>query len=159
MNARIETSYSSAELKQFAEIASIQARRFGFGQSDADDVSQLVLIDLVSAPEPVHSPKAWVRKVAARKAWRMKQRNGKSPVHLGSSKEAAVSPDLGGRIDMLRAFSRVPESEANLWFDRRVLRKSMAELVDEGPLSASTVKRRLARTTKQLRRVLTQSTA
>lgn len=127
---------------------------YGLSSSDAEDLSQIVLIDLLRCESPVTSPRAWVRKVATRKAWRSKRQDSRNPVVLRAMSEASYEPRPEARIDVARAFGQFREEETRLWLSRKVLQSTIPEMVETEDSSASTLKRRVSWTSRKLRRRL-----
>lgn len=145
---------SSSEFQNLLRISHRQASKFGLSQHEADDLGQSVLIELLTTKATVTQPRAWVRQVARRKAWQMILHRRPFQGENVCEDLSTPTPELAKRIDLFRALERLSQEELHVWIERRVMRRTIAEVADAGSLSASTVKRRLERATSRVKRAL-----
>lgn len=142
------------EWKKLGKMASAHARRVGFSEWDAEDLSQAVLIDLFLAKGTIERPVGWVRQVTRRKAWRVwNRRHVENEIPVGSV-ESIAPGDEALRVELGRQFERLGDGDARLWLLRRMAECTIEELGQSEPESISTLKRRIARTTRRLQRAL-----
>lgn len=152
--AKTESSLSPTEVRKLLRISHSQASKFGLPRHEAEDLGQSVLMELLTTEAAVQKPGAWVRQVARRKAWQMIVHRRPHFGESGYENVATPTPEHAKRIDLVRALERLSQEELHVWVERRVMRRTIAEVASAGQVSPSTVKRRLERATSRVKRAL-----
>lgn len=141
------------EIMHLRALARSAARRSGLDEQHAEDVAQETLIALLESSKPVESPAAWVYTVARRASFLTIRRERRLKLQKLED-EPCSDFGLDERVELQRLVRRISKSSQGVVFQRAVEGYSVQEVVVRTGLSASTIKRRMARARGVIERML-----
>jgi DNA-directed RNA polymerase specialized sigma24 family protein len=154
------SAFPHAEIERLRKAAYLAARRCGLCAADAEDVAQYTILEWWKVSSQVTLPLGWARVVAHRKSAHLTHKVQRwiftdeptleSWVALGACSALAPS-GLEQRIDLKRAFDKLPDELWVAWAGRKVESLSLEEQVEATGVSRSTLLRRVKLGARRLR--------